>query len=62
VIRDIIEAADMDIYPQIGLALFLFSFAAILARVFFMSKGAAHDAARMPLVDEPGAAREVSHE
>lgn len=53
-IRDIVQAADMDLYPQIGLALFLISFVAILIRVFVMSKAAAHHAAHLPLRDEQG--------
>jgi cbb3-type cytochrome oxidase subunit 3 len=49
----IMSAADLDVYAQVSLVLFLIAFAFILWRVFAPRFKATYDAAaRMPLDDE----------
>lgn len=61
-LTDIVSAADLTIFPKIGLVLFLAAFIALMVRTFVRYGPArAGAAAAMPLEDDDAAAPSSDH-
>ncbi len=53
-LSDVMSAADLSVYAEVGLVLFLLAFIGVAVRVFFFSREDRYDeAARIPLLDQP---------
>lgn len=53
-LSDVMSAADLAIYAEVGLVLFLAAFLGVVVRVVFFAKEDSYDeAAMIPLLDQP---------
>lgn len=52
-LSDVMSAANLTIYAEVGLVLFLLVFLAVAARVLWPRPGAYEKEAWIPLMDEP---------
>lgn len=58
-LTDLMSGMHLDVYPQIGLVLFLGVFIVLVSRVFASCRrGEYQQAAELPLQDEPGSSTE----
>lgn len=60
--QDVITAAQMQIFAEIALALFVVVFVTIIIRAFILPKESAGEMARIPLEDGTVASKENNHE
>ncbi len=49
--REVMENADLAIFAEVGIIIFMVVFLAVIVRVVFMSKSEADEIGRLPLED-----------
>lgn len=49
--RDVMQAAGLEVYAEIGIVIFVVAFALVLARVYLMKKSEANACGNIPLDD-----------
>lgn len=52
-LSDVMSAADLAIYAEVGLVLFLIAFSAVVLNVTLKKKGSYDEVARIPLEEAP---------